>query len=247
MPDIIMAYNPKYSFHLRKVEQTWMLSKLQLDGRDTQLEQELMSRDHIKAVLITPHTQQLTDLVALSSFQVMSARPIDHGGEQLVEIKFANKRSIDDKPFSRLESGILMLDPNRYWCLRGGEVLARYGTAKTPVNMRVQIRVDIEGELGNRPIPKRYEELQTVTVAGGPAGPEDRRVWEFDMRAQNALPSSDTFRLSAFGLPEPPGIEWERRTPWWLWLIGSAFALLLVAAGFTWLKRRAMRSRAAAA
>jgi hypothetical protein len=57
----------------------------------------------------------------------------------------------------------------------------------------------------------------------------------------------ELFRLSAFNLPEPTGVSWHRPTPWWLWLIGSAFALLLVAAGFMWLKRRALRSRAASA
>ena len=46
------------------------------------------------------------------------------------------------------------------------------------------------------------------------------------------LPETD-FTLSAFGLPEPFGIEWEKPTPWWLYLIcGGLGVIVLLAVGY---------------
>jgi len=60
-----------------------------------------------------------------------------------------------------------------------------------------------------------------------------------EFRHSTPFPDSD-FRLSAFGLPEPPGMEWKTPTPWWLWssLVGAA--LLVVGAVFYRLKRRSL-------
>jgi hypothetical protein len=36
------------------------------------------------------------------------------------------------------------------------------------------------------------------------------------------------FTLSAFRLPEPYGVDWERSTPWSLILAGTAFGLVVL-------------------
>lgn len=36
------------------------------------------------------------------------------------------------------------------------------------------------------------------------------------------------FRLSYYGLPEPPGVTWERPTPWWLYSLFAALVLVLL-------------------
>jgi hypothetical protein len=46
------------------------------------------------------------------------------------------------------------------------------------------------------------------------------------------------FTLTAFGLPEPPGIEWKKPMPVYLWVIAAAVGCLLLAMGARWLKRR---------
>jgi hypothetical protein len=53
------------------------------------------------------------------------------------------------------------------------------------------------------------------------------------------------FRLSAFGLPEPPGVEWKKPTPWWLWISLGGIAMLVLGAGLGWLRKR-YAARAAA-
>jgi hypothetical protein len=52
----------------------------------------------------------------------------------------------------------------------------------------------------------------------------------------NTLPESD-FTLTAFGLPEPYGIEWERPIPWGLYIIGGTLGMVFVM-GVVWRIRR---------
>ncbi|GIW85246.1 MAG: hypothetical protein KatS3mg107_0906 [Gemmataceae bacterium] len=46
------------------------------------------------------------------------------------------------------------------------------------------------------------------------------------------------FRLSAFGLPEPVGVEWERPVRWYLWLMLAGVVCLLAGGVFYSLSRR---------
>ncbi|HMP61247.1 MAG TPA: hypothetical protein PKD86_18025, partial [Gemmatales bacterium] len=49
------------------------------------------------------------------------------------------------------------------------------------------------------------------------------------------LPRESDFILSAFGLPEPYGVEWDRPTPWWLYIGGGTLAVLvIVILGYRW-------------
>jgi hypothetical protein len=43
------------------------------------------------------------------------------------------------------------------------------------------------------------------------------------------LPEAD-FTLTAFGLPEPFGIEWEKPIPWWLYLSGGGLGIIVLLA-----------------
>ncbi|HMP04644.1 MAG TPA: hypothetical protein PKC45_19320 [Gemmatales bacterium] len=53
------------------------------------------------------------------------------------------------------------------------------------------------------------------------------------------------FTLSAFGLPEPYGVEWDRPTPWWLYALISAGVLFIVTVIVSFWKRR-LAARSAA-
>ncbi len=54
----------------------------------------------------------------------------------------------------------------------------------------------------------------------------------------------DEFFLSAFGLPEPPGMERSRFNSGWLWLMATAVGLIAITTLFVALKRRASRRQA---
>jgi hypothetical protein len=49
--------------------------------------------------------------------------------------------------------------------------------------------------------------------------------------------SESDFTLSAFGFPEPFGIEWERPIPWGLYIIGGTLGMVVVM-GVVWRIRR---------
>jgi hypothetical protein len=50
------------------------------------------------------------------------------------------------------------------------------------------------------------------------------------------FPDTD-FRLSAFGLPEPEGVEWPKESGTWIWLLGAAMGFGLIAILLGWLRR----------
>jgi hypothetical protein len=51
------------------------------------------------------------------------------------------------------------------------------------------------------------------------------------------------FTLSAFGLPEPPGVKWEKPTPRYVWFLAAAMVLGILAAGLRYLaSRRAVKA-----
>jgi hypothetical protein len=56
------------------------------------------------------------------------------------------------------------------------------------------------------------------------------------------VPESE-FRLTAFGLPEPVGVVWEKKTPVYVWLLVAAGVLGLLALLFRWLAHRRQRHR----
>ncbi|MCS6977776.1 MAG: hypothetical protein NZM31_12325, partial [Gemmatales bacterium] len=53
-------------------------------------------------------------------------------------------------------------------------------------------------------------------------------IADFDLHLPDTLPPESEFTLSAFGLPEPPGVTWERPTPWWLYGIAVGLALVVL-------------------
>ncbi len=50
------------------------------------------------------------------------------------------------------------------------------------------------------------------------------------------------YRLSAYNLPEPEGVVWDKPTPTYVWLLAAAGVLGLLSVMFAWLKRRSTRT-----
>ena len=70
--------------------------------------------------------------------------------------------------------------------------------------------------------------------------PEAKRLWVTEIEEFVSIPKMDPaeFRLSAFGLPEPVGVEWKKPTPRYLWFLVAAGAFVALAVGFRLLARR---------
>jgi hypothetical protein len=91
-------------------------------------------------------------------------------------------------------------------------------------------------------VPIKHELWERI-----PGTPEQKLLREVDIL--EFAPATDwdesRFRLSAFGLPEPAGVEWPRPTPRWAWLLAAAGALAVMAVGLAWLARQRWRAQAA--
>jgi hypothetical protein len=73
--------------------------------------------------------------------------------------------------------------------------------------------------------------------------PPDSMIEMKDIQIEYSPVSEDRFRLSYYGLPEPPGVTWvqEKRTPVYVWLLVAAGVLLTLGIFFRWLARRLRR------
>jgi len=69
---------------------------------------------------------------------------------------------------------------------------------------------------------------------------ESNIAYEFQVDPSIDPPERE-FSLSAFGLPEPVGVVWEKRTPVYVWLLVAAGVLLTLGIFFRWLARRLRR------
>jgi hypothetical protein len=72
--------------------------------------------------------------------------------------------------------------------------------------------------------------------------PSREEVRAYTLYVDEHIPDSE-FTLSAYGFAEPPGVTWERSTPWWLYGILVGFALILVS-GILYKVIRRLRMRA---
>jgi hypothetical protein len=69
---------------------------------------------------------------------------------------------------------------------------------------------------------------------------KSKSVFAYDNFEYNGKVSDEVFRLSHYGLPEPPNVVWSRPTPTFVWLLAGAGVCVFFAAGF---RRVARRSR----
>lgn len=240
----VYAINPAYSFALKRKgrDDRWVLVGLQLrkDGIPADIEQVLRPSRESTPGLIAVYGESLLTLVRQPTFQVFRAAPVHREGEELVQIDFDNTHPVAiGEGFFPIQSGSIILDPARFWCVRSYDVRGRHPRQQASRRMDIELR----DPAAKYPVPKRYVEIRDVTTEGSGRSVA-QYVTDIDYSEPSPFPADEEFTLTAFGLPEPPGIEWKRPTPWWLWGTVLAFALLVVAGVFAWLKRRATASTA---
>ena len=97
--------------------------------------------------------------------------------------------------------------------------------------------------VGGIPVPHRSTHRERYPSASGKVEDEIDIISEsdYDVDPTVNLPESE-FTLSAFGLPEPVGVVWEKRTPNYVWFLIAAGAFAAAAIAFRLLTRR--RSKA---
>jgi hypothetical protein len=235
----VYAYNAKYSFALirRGSDRPWVLRgyHLRQEGEVTPEMKEVESELTPLWDLVKANTSDVALLVGRPTFRILRMELLQRAGEELVRIEFDNTHPLElrSKDFEPIQSGVLLLDPGRYWCVRGCELSSKYINSDS----KITVAIELQDRSDNFPVPKRITSTSNQVRTGG----ERLRVTsitEYAIFEPSRLPSDEEFTLSAFGLPEPVGVEWERPVRWYLWLMLAGVVCLLAGGVFYWLSRR---------
>lgn len=241
----VYAFNGRYSFKLQRKSQSapWVLVGLGDGGKNGIPEQSARRFENHRNAVLEPFrlfNQPLVEVVKRPYFRILNCRNVPNGRDELVEVTFdyAHKLEAD----SMFQGGKLLLDPSRYWCLRGYELQGKTTGATGPMTYEVS---EVGDPVGTLPVVRRTHTVFDWTFdkpIGKNGDTKSNQEWhlEFNLREPSVLPGDDEFTLSHFGLPEPPGLEATRSTSWFV-LAGAAGVLCLILSGFLlWLKRRVM-------
>lgn len=151
-----------------------------------------------------------------------------------MEIDFDYAHEVE-KPDNPNMKGTLLLDPQRFWCVRSYNIEVSQKT----IDFKVLELGQTEGSL---PVPKR---AVRKTEWGSPKDGiknEAESQYEYTLSEPRRLPGDEEFTLSAFGLPDPVGFEAEKPTRWYLWLMLAAIVCLVLGVTARSLRRRARAS-----
>jgi hypothetical protein len=238
---LAFCQNSRYSFRLeRNTESTnWVLTGLTLGpDKGTYLKSEPLGEALDK--LISPHFYldglSFDYLFRQPGFEVRGVSQERTRPEAvLVRVDFSyERRNYPGENDTARYIGWMVLDPELFWC--AASVQARY-----EVNGKAISTLRLEHALtrgqGALPIIKRST-FENTPVSGN-AELIRKGVFEFSLTESSNVPETD-FTLTAFGLPEPQGIIWNRRPRYYLWFLGLGVTALLIA--FLW-RRLARREK----
>jgi hypothetical protein len=227
----VIGQNPQYVFTLRKTvgNGPWKLIKL---AKPTPSTEKKEANDGF--LMVTGiQNQTLPKLAKQPGFRVVV---YERSSDNNIKVQF--RWDLSGYPDRRLE-GHLVLDPEHCWCVRSAETQDIF---QGKVTTKTSLRHEYESNQG---LPlARSRSLRSWFLSANDPKPENiETIINVVQKVPDPLPPNTDFTLSAFGLTEPPGVTWERPTPWYLWASGIAFACLII--GFV-SKRIAGRFRTAA-
>ncbi len=237
-PAVINCANSKYAFQLRYVEtkSAWLLLHIDTKGSGQRfLSQQWTVRRLVarRIAIDAIFDEFMADWLNEKTFKVVSAKTLVKGNRELVEVAFEYTRSKESKQPLRV-TGRSVFDPKMHWCILEQELYQSQTLGPQRTMIAKEYR---EGPSG---MPIAFRESRRATIVGVYQSDAD---WEYDLHAPLRSPPDGEFTLTAFGLPEPHGVTWDRPPPYYLWIGGAAFASLGIALGC---RRFARRRRLAA-
>lgn len=228
----VFGANAKYSFHLIRQNDGWLLASWDTN-RLAKFSPGEHSVERMVAIHVLGHMslidEPLLDVVNHPTFAIRNTQHIEQGRRVKVNFSYTSKwHGMDlNKP------GWMILDPRQWWCLRELNIAHLNGIVET--------EYEVENSPAGLPNLKSRR-----TYFHTPDHFEQHIVETCDIYEDANVPDSE-FRLSAFGLPEPEGIVWPRETNWWLWFGLLAGAIALIALGrFLWRRQRSKQLAASA-
>jgi|GEM_PF-5822062 len=234
----VYVINPQYAFQLgrRKPQASWFVAEVIVNGDKSKIIESIdRSIDISSGHLVSLSYTDLRTLVKQSTFRIIDIKPISYNDRECVELHFNNEHrvGIKDKLFVPEQRGKLILDPNRFWTLCSAEIVSAYLSNQNkfeefPENISIITRDSNSGY----PIIVKYTYKSKSS--------ETTYEKEYELDEIKRLPSDEEFTLSAFGLPEPVGLE--RPVRWWLWTGVAGVLLIIVGAVFFRLAQRRRRT-----
>jgi hypothetical protein len=235
----IIGQNPKYWFRLKSGKDgAWTLLEFyqgeQLEAeRAWEIDRRIdMHRSGVaeQVVRLSPDGQPLGEIVQSPRTRITAVRPKPRDGVELIEVQFEVTPNPTDA--RKLVGGTLLLDPSRDWL-----PVAHTASVRNQVGTGTHTS---EFEFGPGPHPplRRVVARMEYNFFDGSKPWQSTSTVEYDVRVPDPLPDTHEFTLSAFGLPEPPGVTWERPTPRYIWFLLAAGGFALLAVVFRLLARR---------
>jgi hypothetical protein len=225
--------NSRYSFELRQNPgKGWVLAEFREIGPEPHEVFPLLGIQSPVCRALAPYWLDegywLPDLLSQESKDVHIG-PISRltqDGVELVRVGYAYP---DRHSPGVAFKGHVDLLPARQWVVAGW---VNERTLKG-VARRTVLEREFDTATDGLPLPRHEHRLVTVTIPGS-KGRES--VTDYKYAKEKADPSE--FRLTAFGLPEPPGVKWERPTPTYVWVLVAAMGFGTLAVLFRHLARR---------
>ena len=181
----------------------------------------------------TPYGDLLTDFFDAPSFRLLGCGP-SPADPALVRVQFVTvppPPTAGQKPQPRL-SGWCDLDPAAGWSIRRTAVTS--GPEDDATVTTVTLASTLEGEGLVRMDEQTAENKWTK---GGAVRSHTAAVSKYKVWIDRDVPERE-FSLTAYGLPEPPGVRFAPRTPTYVWLLVAAGGFAALAVVFRWLSRR---------
>ena len=238
----VFGFNPRYAFILQRKSPNspWVVIDLFDRSKSTDLGRvAVYLNDYLAAVSrgVRLRNESLAEALRKPEFRIEDCRKVQRGREELVEVAFTYSK-LDGKAKVILK-GKLVFDPQRYWCLRSADI-SQTGDLVSGTEKIWVMQSDNAGELP--PLSRVYESDGNWVSSAGWSN-HQRLRYEATLSQPRRPPGDEEFTLSAFGLPEPPGLEWKRPTPWYLWVGLAGIVCLVLGVGVRWLWQRAAASR----
>jgi hypothetical protein len=234
-PSYVRGINPRYEFHLKKSfgGTGWLLSGWRLVGEE---KPDYRTPVTYAPAILSPFQHlafgghPLDEVVVAPGWKVTSIQPSPADAAQT---RVAFTYSFIEPTASRAAhryTGWFDLDPAAGWCIRRSDYQFHLEVNKSQLDKH--FACDNHYRLSNDRVPVLTSvrcEDNDVKPDGGFHNPQ-RRVFQFDTRYQDEVPDIE-FTLTAFGLPEPVGVEPPSKAPpryvWWLVGAGACAALAL--------------------